>query len=139
MRKQQCININNNTKYYLISKYVVDSDGTGFDYLLTPYYDEGAEYMVCSNTYFDNNFKLYNTDYKKIKSPAAGNEEILKQCSSFTCYGYCLINNLDGFFCIGHGHRTWDLDIYKDCEFEAGTIYTVTVHPETGKVVDIYE
>ena len=40
---------------------------------------------------------------------------------------------------MGHGYRTWDLDVYRDCEFDANTVYMITVYPETGKVIDIYD
>lgn len=139
MKRRKCININTNAEYYLISKFVVDQDGTGFDYLLQPYIDEGAEYMVCSDVYFEKNFRIYEYDYTKIKSPFDGNEELLKQCSTFPCPGWVLNSNFGGFFCLGHGLRTWNLDVYRDCDFESENIYMITVYPETGKVVDIYE
>ena len=138
--KRKCININNLTEYYLISKYLVDQSGTGFNYLLqlvTP--PNNAQYMWCSQKYFEDNFRLYENDYTKIKSPFADNEEILKQCSTFLCPGCVLQNNIGGYWCMGHGCRTWDLDVYRDCEFDVDAVYMITVHPETGKVIDIYD
>ena len=138
--KRKCVNINDNTEYYLISKHLIDQDGTGFDYLLqlvAP--SDNIEYMWCSSIYFEKNFKLSEVDYSKIRSPFTGNEELLKQCSTFPCPGWVLQNNIGGYWCMGHGCRTWDLDVYRDCEFDVDTVYMITVYPETGKVVDIYE
>ena len=40
---------------------------------------------------------------------------------------------------MGHDSRTWDLDVYRDCEFDADAVYMITVYPKTGKVINIYD